>query len=104
MVCLQIHARAGNTMKAKAAQQTQTLNLFERRENVWSPNHFSGYPDYYFNEVKAQKNHFSSYIQWFEFIEDSAIFKRRVKNKKVNQINARSWRLLTDKPKSRNQF
>ena len=57
-----------------------------------------------FNEVKAQKNHFSSYIQWFEFIEDSAIFKRRVKNKKVNQINARSWRLLTDKPKSRNQF
>ena len=24
--------------------------------------------------AQAQKNHFDSYIQWFEFIEDSAIF------------------------------
>ena len=32
-----------------------------------------------FAGVKAQNNYFDSYIQWFEFIEDSSIFKPLIK-------------------------
>ena len=51
-----------------------------------------------FAGVKAQKYNFESYIQWFNLISILRL------NKKISQINAQLWRLLTDKPKSRDQF
>ena len=42
-----------------------------------------------FTDVLAQKNHFDLYIQWFEFIEGSAIFKAPyVKHHGVNKITS----------------
>ena len=46
-----------------------------------------------FAGVEAQKNHFNSYMQGFEFIEDLAILKPCVNryNTYIKQINDRSW-------------
>ena len=40
-----------------------------------------------FAELKTQNHHFKLYIQWFKYIENSAIFKPLVKRNGVNKLH-----------------